>query len=251
MTLAEKIAQLGSVLDGRRPATATAWRADAGPVLSDDQPPLEEPIKNGLGQLTRVFGTAPVTAAAGCRARSPAAGARSPPASRLGIPAVAHEECLTGFAAWAATIFPTPLAWGASLRPGPRRRDGGRRSARPCARSACTRGSRPVLDVTRDYRWGRTEETIGEDPYLVGSDRHRVRARAAVGPGCRPRSSTSPPTPPPGPGGTCPGVHGAARARRRHPRSVRDGHQARRRALGDARPTSTSTACLPARIPAC
>jgi hypothetical protein len=36
------------------------------------------------------------------------------PASRFGIPAVAHEECLTGFAAWTATIFPTPLAWGAS-----------------------------------------------------------------------------------------------------------------------------------------
>ncbi len=29
-------------------------------------------------------------------------------------------------------------------------------------------GLAPVLDVTRDYRWGRTEETIGEDPYLVG-----------------------------------------------------------------------------------
>ena len=37
--------------------------------------------------------------------------------NRLGIPAVAHEECLTGFAAWGATIFPTPLAWGASFDP--------------------------------------------------------------------------------------------------------------------------------------
>ena len=42
-------------------------------------------------------------------------------------------------------------------------------------------GLAPVLDVTRDYRWGRTEETIGEDPYLVGTDRRGVRARAGGG----------------------------------------------------------------------
>jgi beta-xylosidase len=39
-------------------------------------------------------------------------------ASRFGIPAIAHEECLTGFAAWKATIFPAPPAWGASFDPG-------------------------------------------------------------------------------------------------------------------------------------
>ncbi|WP_277990107.1 glycoside hydrolase family 3 N-terminal domain-containing protein, partial [Streptomyces beijiangensis] len=39
-------------------------------------------------------------------------------ANRFGIPAVAHEECLTGFTAWQATVFPTPLAWGATFDPG-------------------------------------------------------------------------------------------------------------------------------------
>ena len=41
-------------------------------------------------------------------------------------------------------------------------------------------GLAPVLDVTRDPRWGRIEETIGEDPYLVGDDRNRLRAGPAV-----------------------------------------------------------------------
>ena len=42
-------------------------------------------------------------------------------------------------------------------------------------------GLAPVLDVVRDARWGRVEETIGEDPYLVGDGRHRLRARTRVG----------------------------------------------------------------------
>jgi beta-xylosidase len=94
--------------------------------------------------------------------------ARVMAASRFGIPAVAHEECLTGFAAWTATIFPTPLAWGASFDPA---------LVREMARAFGTtmhavgihQGLAPVLDVTRDPRWGRTEETIGEDPYLVAT----------------------------------------------------------------------------------
>ena len=89
-------------------------------------------------------------------------------ANRLGIPAVAHEECLTGFAAWGATIFPTPLAWGASFDPalvGEMAASFGE----TMRAVGVHQGLAPVLDVTRDYRWGRTEETIGEDPYLVGT----------------------------------------------------------------------------------
>ncbi len=37
--------------------------------------------------------------------------------TRLGIPAIVHEECLTGLSAWKAATFPTPLAWGASFNP--------------------------------------------------------------------------------------------------------------------------------------
>ncbi|MGH3263472.1 MAG: glycoside hydrolase family 3 protein, partial [Trebonia sp.] len=165
MTLEEKIAQLGSVWMG-----ASGDGDGVAPMqdefFSYDQPPFEELVKNGVGQLTRVFGTRPVETAAGMGAlaslQSTVAGA-----SRLGIPAVAHEECLTGFAAWGATIFPTPLAWGASFDPALV----GEMSAAFGATMRAVgvhQGLAPVLDVTRDYRWGRTEETIGEDPYLVG-----------------------------------------------------------------------------------
>jgi beta-xylosidase len=165
MTLEEKIAQLGSIWMG-----ASGEGDGVAPMqdqfFSFDQPPFEELIKNGIGQLTRVFGTRPVEAAAGMSALA-SLQAQVATASRLGIPAVAHEECLTGFAAWGATIFPTPLAWGASFDPA--------LVEEMTAAFGATmhtvgvhQGLAPVLDVTRDYRWGRTEETIGEDPYLVG-----------------------------------------------------------------------------------
>jgi beta-xylosidase len=166
MTLEEKIAQLGSVWMG-----ASGDGDGVAPMqdqfFTHDQPPFEELIKNGLGQLTRVFGTRPVTVAAGMSALA-SLQARVAEASRLGIPAVAHEECLTGFAAWGATIFPTPLAWGASFDPA---LVGEMTSTFGATMHAVGvhQGLAPVLDVTRDYRWGRTEETIGEDPYLVGS----------------------------------------------------------------------------------
>jgi len=166
MTLEEKIAQLGSVWMG-----ASGDGDGVAPMqdqfFSIDQPPFEEQIKYGLGQLTRVFGTRPVDAAAGMSALA-ALQARVAATNRLGIPAVAHEECLTGFAAWGATIFPTPLAWGAAFDPA---LVGEMAAAFGATMRAVGvhQGLAPVLDVTRDYRWGRTEETIGEDPYLVGT----------------------------------------------------------------------------------
>lgn len=165
MTLEEKLAQLSSVWMGASgDGDGVAPRQDE---FSDEQPTLDELIKDGLGQLTRVFGTRPVEPAAGMLALA-ALQEKIVAASRFGIPAVAHEECLTGFAAWRATIFPTPPSWGASFDPA---------LVREMARSFGTgmravgvhQGLAPVLDVTRDPRWGRTEESIGEDPYLVGS----------------------------------------------------------------------------------
>jgi beta-xylosidase len=165
LTLEEKIAQLGSVWMG-----ASGDGDGVAPMqdqfFSIEQPPFEEQIKNGLGQLTRVFGTRPVETAAGMSALA-SLQARVAATNRLGIAAVAHEECLTGFAAWGATIFPTPLAWGASFDP---ELVGEMTEAFGATMHAVGvhQGLAPVLDVTRDYRWGRTEETIGEDPYLVG-----------------------------------------------------------------------------------
>jgi beta-xylosidase len=166
MTLEEKLAQLGSIW------IAAAHDGDGGvapmqDMFSSELPPFDELIKKGLGQLTRVYGTRPVEPASGMRALT-VLQEKVVAASRFGIPAVAHEECLTGFAAWKATIFPAPLSWGASFDPAlvremARSFGGGMRAV------GVHQGLAPVLDVTRDPRWGRTEETIGEDPYLVGT----------------------------------------------------------------------------------
>ncbi|GAA3237584.1 hypothetical protein GCM10020256_57150 [Streptomyces thermocoprophilus] len=89
-------------------------------------------------------------------------------ANRFGIPALAHEECLAGFAAWGATAYPVPLSWGATFDPELIRRMAAA-IGEDMRRVGIHQGLAPVLDVVRDARWGRVEETIGEDPYLVGT----------------------------------------------------------------------------------
>jgi beta-xylosidase len=166
MTTEEKIAQLGSIWMGAAYGEDGESVAPMQDMFSEVLPPFDELVKNGLGQLTRVFGTRPVPPSAGVAAMR-SLQERIVAASRFGIPAVAHEECLTGFAAWTATIFPTPLAWGASFDPalvGEMARSFGA----TMRAVGVHQGLAPVLDVSRDSRWGRTEETIGEDPYLVG-----------------------------------------------------------------------------------
>jgi beta-xylosidase len=166
MTIEEKVAQLGSAWVGSSgEGDGVAPMQDQ--FYDDQAPPLDDLIKDGLGQLTRVFGTRPVPPSAGVQALA-SLQARIAAASRFGIPAVAHEECLTGFAAWTATIFPTPLAWGASFDP-ELVHDMARSFGATMRAAGIHQGLAPVLDVTRDPRWGRTEETIGEDPYLVGT----------------------------------------------------------------------------------
>jgi beta-glucosidase len=85
--------------------------------------------------------------------------------SRLGIPVVFHEECLHGHAARDATSFPQPIGLGATFNP--------HLIEALFTMTACEARARgthqaltPVVDVARDPRWGRVEETYGEDPYL-------------------------------------------------------------------------------------
>jgi len=165
MRLEEKVAQLGSIWLGHPPRDS-----NVAPMQGDfgaPDAPLAELIKDGVGQLTRVFGTRPVPPGDAARTLAELQ-AQIVAASRFGIPAVAHEECLTGFAAWTATVFPTPLAWGATFDP-PLVGEMAAAIGTSMAAVGIHQGLAPVLDVTRDPRWGRTEETIGEDPYLVGS----------------------------------------------------------------------------------
>jgi beta-xylosidase len=166
MTLEEKLAQLYAVWPGSETSDAGE---DVAPLQHEvsEHIDLDTLLPYGLGQLTRPFGTAPVEPATGA-AELARTQARIAAANRFGIPAVAHEECLTGFTAWGATVFPTPLAWGASFDPALVGRAaeliGGSMRA-----VGIHQGLSPVLDVVRDPRWGRTEETIGEDPCLVAT----------------------------------------------------------------------------------
>ncbi|MFB8773957.1 beta-xylosidase/alpha-l-arabinosidase [Streptomyces broussonetiae] len=164
MTLQEKTAQLYGVWVGA---------SDEGGEVAPHQHDMEEAVDleallpNGLGQLTRPFGTVPVDPAVGALSLARTQ-ARIASANRFGIPAVAHDECLAGFAAWGATAYPVPLSWGATFDP-----ETVRRMAAAIGRDMRSvgvhQGLAPVLDVVRDARWGRVEETIGEDPYLVGT----------------------------------------------------------------------------------
>ncbi|WP_399882306.1 beta-glucosidase [Streptomyces sp. BBFR51] len=164
MTPEEKIAQLYGVWVG-----ASAQGGEVAPHQHDmeEAVDLDALLPTGLGQLTRPFGTAPVDPALGALSLMRTQ-ARIAAENRFGIPALAHEECLAGFAAWGATAYPVPLSWGATFDP-----DLVRRMAAAIGRDMRSvgvhQGLAPVLDVVRDARWGRVEETIGEDPYLVGT----------------------------------------------------------------------------------
>ncbi|BCW57810.1 glycoside hydrolase family 3 N-terminal domain-containing protein [Arthrobacter sp. StoSoilB20] len=165
MTLEEKLAQLVGVW-----VNASTDGDSVAPLQSQmagDARSWDEIIANGLGQITRMYGTVPVEPAEGAR-RLAAAQEQIMAASRFGIPAQVHEECLAGLAAWKATAFPVPLAWGATFNPA-LVQEMAARIGSSMRSLGVHQGLAPVLDVVRDLRWGRVEETIGEDPYLVGT----------------------------------------------------------------------------------
>lgn len=131
-----------------------------------DQAALTERLRMGVGQITRPLGTHIVEAKTGVRAANRLQ-KMLVEETRLGIPALFHEECLVGLLCKDATLFPSSLNYGSTWDP-----ELVKRAARLIgleARSTgCRQGLAPVLDVSRDVRWGRTEETFGEDPWLVG-----------------------------------------------------------------------------------
>ncbi|MYR96015.1 glycosyl hydrolase [Streptomyces sp. SID4937] len=164
MTLQEKVSQLVGVWVG-----ASDEGGEVAPFQHDMEEAvvLDDLLPHGLGQLTRPFGTAPVDPAVGALSLSRTQ-ERIAGANRFGIPALAHEECLAGFATWGATAYPVPLSWGATFHP-ELVREMAAAIGRDMRSVGVHQGLAPVLDVVRDARWGRVEETIGEDPYLVGT----------------------------------------------------------------------------------
>ncbi|WP_432487931.1 glycoside hydrolase family 3 N-terminal domain-containing protein [Kineococcus sp. SYSU DK018] len=181
MTLEEKVAQLGSRWVGNShggdhegegavaPAevTGTGNVAPLQDVFSAGAVDFEEASRHGLGHLTRVFGSRPVSVEEG-RAEVVRLQRSIVERTRLGIPAIVHEECLTGFTAFGATVYPAALAWAATFDPELVERMSAAIGADMRA-VGVHQGLSPVLDVVRDYRWGRVEETMGEDPHLVST----------------------------------------------------------------------------------
>ena len=154
MTLEEKIAQLGSI-HARRLVENGRFSPEKG----------REFLKNGIGQITRVAG------GVGMKPEKTVELINEiqrflKEETRLGIPAMIHEECLSGFMAWGATVFPQAIGMASTFDPGVIQNATSviRKQMRA---SGAHQGLSPVLDIPRDPRWGRTEETFGEDPYLT------------------------------------------------------------------------------------
>ncbi|MEV0198459.1 glycoside hydrolase family 3 N-terminal domain-containing protein [Nonomuraea sp. NPDC050691] len=165
LSLDEKLAQLVGVwLNVDREEGVVAPLQD---TMQGEDVEFEAFARHGLGHVTRHFGTRPVDpewAAARLAERQRWLMERTRP----GIPALAHEECLTGLAAWRATTYPVPPAWGASFDPALVERMA-RRIGEDMAALGVHQGLAPVLDVIRDQRWGRVEECVSEDPYAVAA----------------------------------------------------------------------------------
>jgi beta-glucosidase len=154
MTLAEKVAQLGSV-----------WVYELLDNLAFSEAKAQALLGQGIGQITRIGGASSLEPAASARLAN-SIQAFVIKHTRLGIPAMVHEECCSGYMARGATCFPQTIGLASTWAP--ELAEAMAAVVRIQMRAVgAHQGLSPVLDVTRDPRWGRTEETFGEDPYLT------------------------------------------------------------------------------------
>jgi len=161
MTLEEKVAQMVGVWQ-RKPAMLT----DEAGRFDEAKARQHFGHGHGLGQVGRASDAG---GGLGARAMAELTNAIQKffvGESRLGIPVVFHEECLHGHAAKEGTSFPQPIGLGATFDPGLVERLYAMTAAEARARGT-HQALTPVVDVAREPRWGRVEETFGEDPYLV------------------------------------------------------------------------------------
>jgi beta-glucosidase len=167
MTLEEKIAQIMTVWDAKAEVFDAKGEFDAVKMSTK--------FPNGIGQFARpsdANGPASPRKVKGRDVRGTvrlvnALQKHAVTKTRLGIPILMHEEGLHGYAALDATSFPQAIALASSWDP-----DLLREINVVIGREIRARGVSlalsPVVDVARDPRWGRIEETFGEDPYLAG-----------------------------------------------------------------------------------
>jgi beta-xylosidase len=159
MTLEEKVAQMLCVWNQKK-----SILQDEEGKLTLSKLPLH--FEHGIGQIARLSDTAggqnPVEMAQLANALQKFFVEQT----RLGIPVIFHEECLHGFAGRDATSYPQPIGLASTFNP-PLIEE----LYAAVAEDARSRGAHqaltPVVDVAREPRWGRVEETFGEDPYLV------------------------------------------------------------------------------------
>lgn len=172
MTIEEKVGQLIALW---------ASKSEIMDGLAFDPAKASTAYPNGFGQITRASdkrGVPGITGAAGgtaARWRTPretvdfvnAVQRWARDRTRLGIPVLFHEESLHGYMATDATMFPQAIALAGSFDV-----ELMYDVQSVIAREVRARGVpfvlSPVVDIVRDARWGRIEETFGEDSYLVG-----------------------------------------------------------------------------------
>jgi len=154
MTLDEKIAQLGScwvyeILDGK--------------VLDSEK--VENKMQLGIGQITRIGGASNLCPEDAAKLSNEIQKFLVNE-TRLGIPAIIHEESCSGYMARDATCFPQAIGVGSTFIP-----ELAEKMGRVIKTQMMAVGARqalaPLMDVARDARWGRVEETYGEDPFLT------------------------------------------------------------------------------------
>lgn len=154
MSLDEKLAQLGSY-----------WMYELQTKGELDQEKITNKLKQGIGQITRIAGAStldPVNAAKAANRLQKFLIDNT----RLSIPAIVHEECCSGPMILGGTMYPQMLGLASTFQPELAETMTSAISKQLRAMGA-QQGLAPVLDVSQDSRWGRVEETFGEDPTLV------------------------------------------------------------------------------------
>lgn len=156
MTLDEKLAQIGSY-----------WMYELQTGGKLDHSKVHSKLVHGIGQITRV---------AGATTQDPVLAAKTGnqlqkflvEETRLGIPAILHEESCSGAMILGGTAFPQMIGLASTFQ-----LELAEEMTKAIRKQLLAIGARqslaPVLDVSRDPRWGRTEETFGEDPTLVSN----------------------------------------------------------------------------------
>ena len=154
MTLQEKIRQLGGY-----------WFYELQTKGQLDLEKVRVKLKDGVGQITRIAGAGNLTPLEAAKAYNQIQKFLLEE-TRLGIPTINHEECCSGLMALESTVYPQMIGLASTFQP-----ELARKMTQQIRKQMLAIGARqglaPVLDVGRDPRWGRIEETFGEDPLLV------------------------------------------------------------------------------------